>query len=352
MNNKKVRIKDIAAKAGVSAGTVDRVLHNRGEVNEETKTKILELLKESGYQPNLIARALTSKKEYTIAVLIPKKNDDNVFWEMPLQGIIKAENEIKPYNFNVVNFLFEQSDEAEYAEQVQKIIELNPQGVVITPVFINETKHLTAKLNQAKIPYIFINTDMQSEKRICFIGQDSYTGGYVAAKLLENGLKKKGTILIINNTKNTENLNHFLERNKGFISYFNEHNTDQNFSLLTKNIFTDFENEIQQIFSEHTDIIGIYVSGSKSYLTAKYLEKINRKDILLIGYDLMDENIKYLKSGYINFIISQRSRDQGYLSIIQLFNYIAKGERINEDILMPLDILIKENYKYFLERKF
>jgi LacI family transcriptional regulator len=351
MSNKKIRIKDIAVKAGVSAGTVDRVLHNRGEVNEETKTKILDLLKESGYQPNLIARALTSKKEYVIAVLIPKRNNENFFWQKPLKGIIKAENEIKPYNFRVENFLFEQYDEEEYTEQVQKIINLNPQGVVIAPVFINETKYLTDKLNQAQIPYIFINSDMQSEKRIRFIGQDSYTSGYVAAKLLQYGLKKKGTVLIIDNTKNTENFNHFLERNRGFVSYFNEHHMEQDFLLLKKNIFNDFENAIQQIFLEHADIVGIYVSGSKSYLTARYLEKINRKDILLIGYDVMDENIKYLESGYIDFIISQRSEEQGYLSIIQLFNYIAKGERTTEDILMPIDILIKENYKYFIDRK-
>lgn len=347
MNNKKVRIKDIAANAGVSVGTVDRVLHNRGEVNEETKTKILDLLKESGYQPNLIARALTSKKEYTIAVLIPKRNDQNFFWDKPLKGIIKAENEIKAYNFKIENFFFDLYDEEEYNQQVQKVIALNPQGVVIAPVFINETKYLTAQLDQAQIPYIFINSDIQNEKRIRFVGQDSYTSGYVAAKLLQYGLKKKGTVLIIDNTKNTDNLNHFLERNKGFVSYFNEHNMEQDFLLIKKNIFHDFETAIEQIFLEHSDIVGIYITGSKSYLTAKYLEKINRKDIVLIGYDLMDETIKYLESGHIDFIISQRSQEQGYLSVIQLFNYVAKGERITDDILMPIDILIKENYKFY-----
>jgi LacI family transcriptional regulator len=50
MLNKEIRIKDIAAKASVSAGTMDRVLHNREDVKVETKAKILELLQESGYQ--------------------------------------------------------------------------------------------------------------------------------------------------------------------------------------------------------------------------------------------------------------------------------------------------------------
>lgn len=347
MNNKKITIKDIALKAGVSIGTVDRVLHNRPGLKEETKNKILDLLKESDYQPNLIARALISKKEYTIAVLIPKKSTENGFWEKPLEGIIRAENEIKSFNFRVKLFLFDQHDEEDYVQQIRKIINSNPQGVVIAPFFVDETKYFASKLNEAGIPYVFINSDMKTEKRIRYIGQDSYTAGYLGAKLLQYGLKKKGTVLIINNTKNTENFNHFYERNNGFTSYFNEHNMQQDFLLLKKNIFNDFESTIQQIFLEHTDIVGIYVSSSKSYLTARYLEKINRKDILLIGYDVVDENAKYLESGYIDFIISQRPEEQGYLSITELFNYIAKGGREAEDVLMPIDILTRENLKYY-----
>lgn len=347
MDDDKVRIKDIAIKAGVSAGTVDRVLHNREGVKEETKIKILNLLKESGYQPNLMARALISKKEYLIAVLIPKKSHENFFWKKPLDGIIKAANEIKSFNFRVELFLFDQHNEEDYVQQIRKIISSGPQGVVIAPFFADETKYFANKLDKKHIPYVFINSDMKSENRIRYIGQDSYTAGYVGAKLLQYGLKKKGTLLIINNTKKTENFNHFYERTSGFTNYFDEHNMGEDFLLVKNNIFDDFDSTISQIFSQYNDIVGIYVSGSKSYLTARYLEKISRKDILLIGYDVIDENVKYLESGYIDFIISQRPEDQGYLSVIELFNHIAKGAGKTEDILMPIDILTKEILKYY-----
>jgi len=62
--NTKIRIKDIATLAGVSEGTVDRVLHNRGEVSEKSKAAVEKILEEINYSPNLLARSLASKKHY------------------------------------------------------------------------------------------------------------------------------------------------------------------------------------------------------------------------------------------------------------------------------------------------
>ena len=65
-----IRIVDIARMAGVSAGTVDRVLHNRGKVSEENLRRIREVLSAVDYQPNLVARSLASSRERTLAVIL------------------------------------------------------------------------------------------------------------------------------------------------------------------------------------------------------------------------------------------------------------------------------------------
>ena len=59
---KTYRLKDIAELSGVSTGTVDRILHNRGKVSEEAQKKVEKVLKEIDYHPNLIARSLALKK--------------------------------------------------------------------------------------------------------------------------------------------------------------------------------------------------------------------------------------------------------------------------------------------------
>ena len=55
-----IRIVDIAKMAGVSVGTVDRVIHNRGRVSEENRKKVQTILEMVHYQPNLMARSLAS----------------------------------------------------------------------------------------------------------------------------------------------------------------------------------------------------------------------------------------------------------------------------------------------------
>ena len=69
--NKKHTIKDIAKLAGVSKGTVDRVLHKRGKVSQIALDKVNAVLGKIDYQPNLMARNLKKNKVYRIAVVFP-----------------------------------------------------------------------------------------------------------------------------------------------------------------------------------------------------------------------------------------------------------------------------------------
>ena len=71
MEDQNYTIKDIARMAGVSAGTVDRVLHNRGDVSPKSKAKVQKVLDEIHYQPNVFAIGLAAKKKYSFLCLIP-----------------------------------------------------------------------------------------------------------------------------------------------------------------------------------------------------------------------------------------------------------------------------------------
>ena len=72
----RIRIKDIAEKAGVSVGTVDRVLHNRPNVSKPALEKVKKVLTEMNYQPNVYASALAYNKSYTFFLLMPQHESE------------------------------------------------------------------------------------------------------------------------------------------------------------------------------------------------------------------------------------------------------------------------------------
>ena len=132
--NKNYRIKDIAELSGVSTGTVDRILHERGKVSEDARKKVEKVLKEIDYQPNLIARSLALKKKYHFIALIPSFHEGE-YWAKLSQGIEKAERELFSYNIDVEQIYFDQYDSNSFDELIPKIETADCQGVIIATLF-------------------------------------------------------------------------------------------------------------------------------------------------------------------------------------------------------------------------
>ena len=64
---------------------------------------------------------------------------------------------------------------------------------------------------------------------------------------------------------------------------------------------------------------------------------------MLIGYDLINPNIKYLNNDTIDFLISQKPREQGYKALILVFNALRLNKKPSPEQLIPIDIICKEN---------
>ena len=72
---------DVARESGVSIMTVSRVMNGSQLVSENTREKVLAVANELGYQPNLLARSLATKRTNTIGVLVTQTNNPiyNIF---------------------------------------------------------------------------------------------------------------------------------------------------------------------------------------------------------------------------------------------------------------------------------
>lgn len=347
MNVKSVRIKDIAQLAGVSVGTVDRVLHNRGRVSEEALKKVLAVLEQIDYKPNLIARTLGSNKTYAIAALIPNPDQDP-YWASSKSGISQAEAEWLRYGVSVKSYFFNLYDKNSFREIAQELTNDKPDGILVAPIFYHETLPFFEQFKSNGIPYVLFNTNIPEVSPLSFIGQDLYQSGKLGAELMHLSQNSgKGMVAVLHVNEDLGNSVHLAEKEKGFREYFTD--SDHDYDIRTFNLYgATFENQVETLLN-NPDLKGLFVSTSKgTSVIASFIEQRERRDIKLIGYDMLEDNIRFMKKGIINFLINQNPKRQAFLGINHLVGHLILHKPAPINDLLPLEIISKENLDSYL----
>ncbi|MCI6500741.1 MAG: substrate-binding domain-containing protein [Prevotella sp.] len=348
--NEKIRIKDIAERAGVSVGTVDRVLHERPNVSKPAREKVEKALREMNYQPNMYASALAYNKSYTFYLLIPK-HDSEAYWEEIEEGARKAMEARRDFHINVKIIYYQRFDEDSFREQYKSCLDSNPDGVVIVPVDLETTREFTSILHERSIPFILLDSYMPDLRPLSFFGQDSFSSGYFAAKILMLVAFNEKEIMLMKLTKNGKVLSkQQANREVGFRHYMLDHfptikiteldlpidGTKKAFNLILENFFTT-----------HPDIHHCITLCSKAHIVGEFLLRTNRRDIQIMGYDMVGKNAECLRQGSISFLIAQHAYQQGYACIDSLFMAIVLKKKVSPVNYMPIELLTKENVEFY-----
>jgi len=352
--NRRIRIKDIAAQTGVSIGTVDRVLHNRGNVAPEVRERILQVMQEMGYEPNIMARSLANnRRPLRIAAILPDFKTDP-YWMQPKQGAEHAAEAVKHYGATVEFYFFPMFDPAAYLEIVKRALETRPDAVLFAPLFLRESEFLIAETTRLGIPKVMINTNIEGADALCYIGQDSYQSGVLAGRLLDFGLDDGDGAMVLNLDKGVSNAQHLLDKERGFQDFFNgvEHKSIE----ICSAVFEDFDNPeklrhwVYQEFEKHPRLNGFFVTNSRAYKLAQALDADTLKRVKIVGFDLIESNLALLNENKISFLINQNAWHQGYLGIMSIVNHLILKKEIDKNQHLPLDIVVKENAEYYLKR--
>lgn len=351
MKDKIITIKDIASKAKVSTGTVDRVLHKRGRVAPKVEEKILQIIKEMEYEPNIMARALSSKKEYMVSVLIPAESFDT-YWLAPKDGIKKALRELKQYGLKVKFYNFDPYDVQSFIEKATQLTAQQPDAVILTPIFRREVLPFLESWKKDNIPFVLFNTEIADFEPLSYIGQDSYQSGFLAAKMIHYGQSEPCSILIAHFDEEISNAAHLEKKELGFRNYFLQNNLSDSFDIIKAEIirpnYSSFIKQMDDIFENNPRIKGVFVTTSKAFEIAEYLHQKRIQDVKIIGYDLLAKNIHYLKNNTINFLINQNPKGQGFWALQLLADKLIFNKEVPKIKYLPLDIITKENVNYFI----
>ena len=183
-----ITIKDIARLANVSIATVSKVINNKTEgISEETKNRILQLIKETGYQPNAIARSLVTKKTKTIGLIVP--DISNPFFPDVARGVEDGAH-MDGYNVFLCNTDDNLDKEIEY---IKVLREKCVDGIIFTSGSIPKYEHIV-ELRTSGIPIVIIDRRIDSED-VYGVFLDNYKGGYIATRyLISLGHKRIGCV--------------------------------------------------------------------------------------------------------------------------------------------------------------
>lgn len=340
---KRITIKEIAKKAGVSVGTVDRVLHERGEVAEKTKQLVLKISKEGNYQTNVFARNLKLNKIYHLAVLLP---EDNEYWKTQRKGIEDATGEYESLGIQTHFYTFDRSNRDSFLEQSNLAIESKPDGVILAPIISDEAVQICAMLKESKIPYVFVDSNLKGAEPLTFIGQDTVQSGYLAAKLLNIGFDQ-GYPVVIAIYMDFDSLNKTIdERISGFKKFYREQGWSMDM-IRELSIPSGFQIKEVKEWTTANGRLHLFVPNSRTHQIVNLLKDTDYKgETRIVGYDKIQLNSEALEAGKADFIINQNPYRQGTLAVQALYRHLIVKEEVPSYQYMPLDILTKENVEF------
>ena len=343
---KKITIKEIAEKANVSPGTVDRVLHNRGEVSQKTRDKILKIIRDGQYEPNIFARNLVLNKTYPIAALLPRHHEED-YWASQARGILLADQELRAFGIQSNFYYFDEANPSSFDTEAENILDTNVSAVLLAPVIYHKAKWLAQKCLEKGIPCIIIDSDIPKVDKLSFIGQNDFQSGYLAAKLLNYGGENK-TVHLATITMASDNNDILNQRKEGFMEYFRQ--TKQPVNIQACDLHAEdgaFDALMEEFIAKILPGDKIFVPNSKVHNIAAGLKKQNQAGKgALIGYDLTPKNVQYLQEGVIDFLINQKPELQGYQGIQLLYKHLVLKQEVPKKVFMPLEIVTKENIDY------
>jgi len=346
------RLVDIARLAKVSIGTVDRVIHNRGRVSEETKEKVNEAIAQINYKPNPAAQILSMRKKRVIGVLVPEYMPGD-YWSEVEKGIAKAEEEMADYGFIIERLHFDRYNIDSFNQQIENIKQLEEiNGLVVSPQYRQNSIDLSTYLHSQKLPFIFIDSNINDCNPFSYFGIHSSKAGRVLASLAMDLIKDKEDILIVNfQADKSKRATQIDLIDKGFEELLNEISFTGNVHRLYLSPESKkWEKELLSYLAANPAIKIATVFNSLSHYLAQVKKKYNITNLQILGFDLTQKNIDFLQKGYIKLLISQRPEAQGYQSVKTLCRYLAfPPEPVPAVNFMPVDIIIKENLEFYQE---
>ena len=310
-------------------------------------------MKKLNYQPNMYASALASNKKYRFCLSAPSHNEGD-YWKDVERGMQQAITRFSDFNVSLSDYYYDQYESGAFIESGMRILEAQPDGVILSPTVEEETERFVSLLREAGFRMYLLIRILPGWSR--WLSTDSMPSGRIfcrrprccACWLVAN---RKLVIFRQINEGRLRFQNQQLHREEGFYEYMKEHCPE--LKMWELNLCPNSRVKMLRCwtisFAAHPNVKCGITFNSKAYIIGEYMQRHGRTDFHLMGYDLLRRNVACLKEGVIDFIIAQQPTVQGYNSIECLCNHLILRKKVKDCNYMPINLITTENIDFYFD---
>ena len=334
-------VHDIAAEAGVSLATVDRVLNDRPGVRGVTRARVEAAIAALGYVRDVAAANLAKGRVYPLVFILPQ--GDNPFMR-GLEAQVRRAGLHSPAERTRLSVVSVPAfDAAALVRAIDAAIAEDVSGIAAVVVDAPEVSGAIARAQAAGIPFVTLVSDLEGSGRDHFVGVDNIAAGRTAGSLMGRFLGgRPGPVAVL---AGSMRLRDHRERLDGFLAAMaamptarmvlpvleGQDDPGQAFALIS------------DCLAATPDLAGIYSLGAGNQGLVKALSGRTDAGLCVIAHELTADTRAALEAGLIDAVLNQ---DAGHevRSAIRVLRAKADGLPVNAaQERIRLDIFIKDN---------
>ena len=327
----------IASLAGVSRGTVDRVLNNRSYVKADVRERVLKIARETGYvSPREVHQreAGGGVKPLRLGVLLPNWGYGHQFLEEVQRGITDAQEELEDARVEIIVQQCRTDMQSSLAKYVDELKETTAQKASI------ERELMTMK--EEGIAVVTFNSDLPGSGRLLFVGEDIKQSGRLAAQTLSKCIRPGEQILVALGNRKFDG--HRL-RLAGFEERMGELGFPKE-DLFIAETFNDYSTTLHVVSEAirlHPQLRGIYMANLSVTACAEVVRAYNMGgQIHVVCHDINDGIRQLMRAGLIDFTIPQDFVRQRREPLIWLTSHLRGKKLPDAGSFAGLQILCSE----------
>lgn len=327
-------IKIIAERAGVSIGTVDRVLHNRPYVKAEVRARVLAVMEELDYRPNRVASALAmSGTPWRFAVVHPAW--EGYVGEAMAAGTARFLEERRDYNVQVVSYPYRQADMTQCLRLLDRAVEEKARAVALCAAGCPALRDKLEELAERHIPVAAFNSDIPGSRRICYVGEDAHRAGRIAGEIAAKFLGPGDPLLLV--YAGPEYAGH-RGRAEGFLERLEERGFRREDCRIaaTHENFSETLAAVSAALADTAPPRYIYMANQSVAACAQAIRKAGLAGkIRVLVHDSGPEVRQLLREGLVDFTIDQNLAYQSYQALSVLFAAVVEHKEPERDCFYP-----------------